>query len=681
MMRVSGEMGGGGSHEAEKSPEEIMDIVELAGEEAQRKAFKMAYPDQEFNLASIYNGDYDDNVIKNIYEKLREMSAEQSAGSEGGSAGSEGGSAGSEGGSAGEAPGQGGGSAEGEPAQAAPAEGNSGHGETRGGAQRSKTLGSKLLRAAMIAAGAGLLLGGSGVAVHNAMNAGATVAGAGEAIGDEADTSSEDDASVVSEAMGAAAEGVQDAADSIAENAKAGAEDEDSAEKEAMEFWLGHYAGHYAGEDGTGTNPDKLKSVNIDKPLEYETLDEATDLLVEQLEDQPASLAVTSFCLLHELGAEGVDEKGMNGVLEDLENDGLHKDLLAIITNAMKEAAQDKDKERVRKVRLPDGQYANVYFTDTADGGQVTSENIVINHCVTHENGTPAIAYDIVLDRDEVVSILEKRGIKFEDSAGGGKVEFTLIFKEECRQLVIKMDDGRVYEVVVSTTPELPEEKKKELEPKQPVPNQEEELESKNKFDEYTTLDESAHAAGDENYTKGWDQNVTGDGSAQVAATDHDTTEDMEGAGGTGVGEQETAQAPKSKEAQQANEEFGDQGGEDDDSDSDSEWSDDGGDESSGGGGSESSGGGGGESSGGGGSESSGGGGGESSGGGGGSSDDGGSESFGGGGGDSGGGGSESSGGGEAVQNNADNAEGEAQRAVESQPDVQDLSGMSMDDI
>ena len=524
----------------------------------------------------------------------------------------------------------------------------------------------------MVAAGAGILLS-SGGAVHNAMNAGATVAGAGEAVGDEADTSSEDDASVVSEAMGAAAEGVQDAADSIAENVKAGAEDEDSAEKEAMEFWLGHYAGHYAGEDGTGTNPDKLKSVNIDKPLEYETLDEATDLLVEQFEDQPASLAVTSFCLLHELGAEGVDEKGMNGVLEDLENDGLHKDLLAIITNAMKEAAQDKDKERVRKVRLPDGQYANVYFTDTADGGQVTSENIVINHCVTHENGTPAIAYDIVLDRDEVVSILEKRGIKFEDSAGGGKVEFTLIFKEECRQLVIKMDDGRVYEVVVSTTPELPEEKKKELEPKQPVPNQEEELESKNKFDEYTTLDESAHAAGDENYTKGWDQNVTGDGSAQVAATDHDTTEDMEGAGGTGVGEQETAQAPKSEEAQRANEEFGDQGGEDDDSDSDSEWSDDGdsgwSDDGDSGWSDD--------------------GGSESSGGGGGSSDDGGSESFGGGGGDSGGGGSESSGGGggessgggEDVQNNADNAEGEAREAVESQPEVQDLSGMSMDDI
>ena len=668
MMRVSGEMGGGGSHEAERSPEEIMDIVELAGEEAQRKAFKMAYPDQEFNLASIYNGDYDDNVIKNIYEKLREMSAEQSAGSEGGSAGSEGGSAG-------EAPGQGGGSAEGEPAQAAPAEGNSGHGETRGGAQRSKTLGSKLLRAAMVAAGAGILLGGSGVAVHNAMNAGATVAGAGEAVGDEADTSSEDDASVVSEAMGAAAENVQDAADSIAENVKAGAEDEDSAEKEAMEFWLGHYAGHYAGEDGTGTNPDKLKSVNIDKPLEYETLDEATDLLVKQFEDQPASLAVTSFCLLHELGAEGVDEKGMNGVLEDLENDGLHKDLLDIITKAMREASQDKDKERVRKVRLPDGQYANVYFTDTADGGQVTSENIVINHCVTHENGTPAIAYDIVLDRDEVVSILEKHGIKFEDSAGGGKVEFTLLFKEECRQLVIKMDDGRVYEVVVSTTPELPEEKKKELEPKQPVPNQEEELESKNEFDEYITLDESAHIGdkNDENKTKGWDQNVTGDGSAQVAATDHDTTENMEGAGGTGVGEQETAQAPKSEEARQANEEFGDQGGEDDDSDSDSEWSDDGdsgwSDDGDSGWSDD--------------------GGSESSGGGGGSSDDGGSESFGGGGGDSGGGGSESSGGGggessgggEASQNHADDSESEAREAVESQPDVQDLSGMSMDDI
>ena len=145
----------------------------------------------------------------------------------------------------------------------------------------------------MIAAGAGILLGSGPVHNDNAINAGTTVAGAGEAVGDEADTSSEDDASVVSEAMGMAAEDVQDAADSVVENVKAGAEDEDSAEKEAMEFWLGHYAGHYAGEDGTGTNPDKLKSVNIDKPLEYETLDEATDLLVEQLEDQPASLAVT----------------------------------------------------------------------------------------------------------------------------------------------------------------------------------------------------------------------------------------------------------------------------------------------------------------------------------------------------------------------------------------------------
>ena len=507
-------------------------------------------------------------------------------------------------------------------------------------------------------AGAGILLGGSGIAVHNAMNAGTTVAGAGEAVGDEADTSSEDDASVVSEAMGMAAEDVQDAADSVVENVKAGAEDEDSAEKEAMEFWLGHYAGHYAGEDGTGTNPDKLKSVNIDKPLEYETLDEATDLLVKQFEDQPASLAVTSFCLLHELGAEGVDEKGMNGVLEDLENDGLHKDLLDIVTKAMKEAAQDKDKERVRKIRLSDGQYANVYFTDTADGGQVTSENIVINHCETHENGTPAIAYDIVLDRDAVVSVLEKHGIKFEDSAGGGKVEFTLVFKEECTQLVIKKD-GRDYEVVVKTTPELPQEKKKELEPKQPVPNPEKGLESKKEFDEYNTLDESAHAAGDKNDTKEWKQNLTGDGSAQVAATDHDTTENMDGAGGTGVGEQGATQAPKSEEAQQADEDFGDQGGDDDDSDSDSGRSDDGGSESSGGGGGGNSGGGGGGNSGGG----------------------GGGKSGGGGGGNSGGGGGGKSGGGAASQKHADKSGSEANRAGESQPDVQDLSGMSMDDI